>query len=107
VPKNPQSTVRMIPTFSSDGRRIRSCSAATCKRLLGLDKVTAKRNARGAIRAIHFRDCEGGSALRSVATMGQRYSFFGQVGDVHLWQLNDLDGAPEDYARVVVEACAA
>jgi len=101
---------RLVPAFSSDGRRTRSYTLGACERLLEKDRVTAKRNARGEIRCIHFRcravgDLDGGSALRAVATMGQRYSHFAQVGDVNLWQLKDLDGAPQDYARVTIETC--
>jgi hypothetical protein len=103
--KPTKPSARLVPSFAADGRRTRSYTLGACERLFSLDKVTAKRNARGEIRAIHFRDQDGGSALRAVATMGQRYSEFVQVGDVNLWQLKDLDGAPGDYARVVVEAC--
>ena len=104
--ENPRD--RLVPAFEADGRRTRAYTLGACEHLLAQDKITAKRNARGEIRCIHFRcrtagDLDGGSAFRAVATMGQRYSEFVQVGDVNLWQLKDLDGAPGDYARVVVE----
>jgi hypothetical protein len=94
---------RKIPAWSCDGRRLRACSLAACERLVGLSKATAKRNSRGEIRALHFRDLDGGSALRAVATMGQRYSSEVQIGEVRLWQHNELETGPQDFARVVIE----
>ena len=97
---------RKVPAFACDGRRLRGYTPEACERLVQLSKATATRNARGEIRAIHFRDIDGGAALRVVATMGQRYSYLAQVGDVNLWQFKDLAGDPSDFARVVEDVLA-
>lgn len=94
---------KKIPSFTPDGLRYRSYSPEACERLVGLSRATAKRNRRGEIRAIHFRDCDGGSAQRACATMGQRYSSEVQIGEVRLWQHNELETGPQDFARVVIE----
>jgi hypothetical protein len=70
-----------IPTYASDGRRIRAYSLDAIEHLLSLSLIVVKRNRHGKILAAHFRPQDGSNPLRATASMGQRYSFHAPVGN--------------------------
>lgn len=74
-----------VPAFSYDGlRRLRRYSRAAAQHLEGLSLVTVRRNKRGVILAIHFRDKTGASPLRtSHGLYGQRFSFNERLSPLH------------------------
>src|SRR5438270_11528274 len=87
--------VSSIPTYASDGRRIRSYSLPAIERLLSMSKVVVRRNRKGKIVSASFRPHDGASPLRGTCNMGQRYSMLVRVGDYRLWQHRRLN-PPQD-----------
>jgi hypothetical protein len=92
-----------VRAFSSDGRRLRSFSVERAEYLESLSLATLRRNRKGRILALHFRDRDGGHALRGTVQPGQRYSFEEPIGASLQWTLAPLDGERDDYQRVVLE----
>jgi hypothetical protein len=101
------SKTTAVPAWSVDGRRLRHYSEEAAEHLAGLSFVSAKRNRYGRILAIHFRDQDGGSALRVTAKMGQRYSILEREDEVRMWALTELTGEAADYRRVVLDTVGA
>lgn len=101
----PASLSESVSAWSSDGRRLRRFSRAAAEHLTSLSKVSAKRNRHGHILSIHFRDQDGGSALRATASLGQRYSFKTRVGEACavVWDHKSLVGVErDDFQRVLL-----
>ena len=78
----------LIPTYASDGRRLRDYSLGAVLRLAALSKVVVRRNRRtGAVKWAQFRPPAGANPLRAVCRMGQRrYSYREQVGEYRAWR---------------------
>ena len=96
---------RTVPAFSSDGqRRLRRYSERAAEHLEGLSLVTVKRNRRGLILAIHFRDKFGGSPLRATAKAGQRYSFQERISERHrAWAHAEIKGDVTYFVQVLID----
>jgi hypothetical protein len=102
-----------IPTFASDGRRLRAYSLQAIERLLSLSLVVVRHNRRGQIVCAHFRPQDGSNPLRATANMGQRYYYLEHVGDRRVYahtplisrqdleELKDTASTPEELDRYV------
>lgn len=99
-----------IPTFASDGRRLRAYSLEAIERLLSLSLVVVRRNRHGRIVCAHFRPQDGSNPLRATANMGQRYYFLEHVGDRRVYahtplvppqDVRDNCESPEELDRYV------
>lgn len=64
-----------IPTYASDGRRLRRYTLAAIERLEKLDLVAVQRNRKGKIVCAHFRPQDGANPLSTSIPSGTRYSF--------------------------------
>lgn len=64
-----------VPTYASDGRRLRRYTLEAIERLEKLDLVAVQRNRNGRIVCAHFRPADGANPIRSTAHMGTQYSF--------------------------------
>lgn len=86
---------------------MRRFSRAAAEHLTALSFVSAKRNRRGHILSIHFRDKDGGSALRATASLGQRYSFETRVGEACavVWEHKSLAGVGRGDFQQVLMPC--
>lgn len=78
--KSPRSalgvtTETTVPTYATDGRRLRRYTLEAIERLETLDLVAVQRNRKGRIVAAHFRGLDGANPIQNNAHMGQSYSF--------------------------------
>jgi len=64
-----------IPTYASDGRRLRRYTLEAIERLEQLDLVAVQRNRKGRIVCAHFRPQDGANPISNAAHTGTRYSF--------------------------------
>lgn len=96
-----------VPTYGSDGRKLRSYSIEAIERLLSLSAIVVRRNRNGKIVCAHFRPQDGANPLLATCNMGQRYSHREHVGDAgaRVWahkrliqrqDIEELTGIPLD-----------
>jgi hypothetical protein len=83
---------RRIPTYSADGRLLRSYSRERIESLARHGKVIVTRNRRtGHIWRAQFREIDGANPLRRSAHVGTRYSFYVRVSRTsQAWVHKDL-----------------
>lgn len=93
---------QLIPSFGPDGQRDRWYSLAACLHYEAIQKATLKRNRRGVILAMLFREEGGRSSLVSTMHPGQRYSF---LGECRVWQHSEIDTCAADFQRAALDSC--
>lgn len=82
---------RKVPTYASDGRRLRNYSLDSLLELSSRSRVRLVRHPiTDHVVSAHFRHADGGSPLQATANMGQRYSFLQHVGDQRAWTHTEL-----------------
>ena len=85
-----------IPTFSSDGRRLRNYNLASIEKLLDVDRVAVERDRHGQITCATFRPASGANPIKANAHMGQSYSFPQQLPSGHrAWTHSSLIDSSE------------
>jgi len=96
LPKPP-----LVPSFAPSGDRDRWYSVEACLHYESISKAVLKRNRKGTILAMLFRDDAASHPLRATMKPGQRYSFLGHIGDSRLWQHSriTIDGNAADFQR--------
>jgi hypothetical protein len=99
-----------IPAYAYDGdpersgQRLRLYSLAAAEHLCFTSKAIARRNRRGALVAIQFRNAAGGDPMLRTLRAGQVYSVIERVGeDTRAWLLTGLSGVRADYEIVLSE----
>jgi hypothetical protein len=104
---NKQPAEAKIPAYSYAGdrercgSRLRFYSRAAAEHLVSLSKVVARRNRRGALVAIVFRNELGGDPMLRPLKPGQKYSIYQRIGESHAWSLVPLNGPRADFQIVV------
>ena len=79
-------SLRIVPTFASNGKRLRNHSVAHVEQLGERGVVQLSRNAKGRIKACQFLTAIGANPLQKTAHAGTIYSFFNRCGDVQVWE---------------------
>lgn len=92
-----------VPTYSSDGSRLRRYTLAAIERLEQLNLVAIQRNRKGKIVCAHFRNAEGANPIRTTAHVGSKYSYREKVGDgLFAWSLKGLPASEHEDADLFV-----
>ncbi len=85
------ATDTTVPTYASDGRRLRRYTLEAIERLERLNLVAVQRNRHGRIVIAHFRPTDGANPIRTTAHMGTKYSFNEHLPSGHMaWKYRRL-----------------
>lgn len=67
--------MQSVPTFTSDGRRLRNYSRVTLEAMASAGRVAVERNRQGQIVCATMRHQDGANPISKNAHMGQAYSY--------------------------------